>query len=198
MPKQTIYNQKKQIRIQRLTITRQKEALKNQGKKIKQLAYYDSLTNLPNRRMLKERFKQSSANALRYKKKLAVLFFDLDQFKLVNDNFGHDIGDLLLQETGRRLTSFLRKSDTVARIGGDEFVILLNDINKKEDAAIVTKKLLMYVRDPFMLNSHQIEVKASIGISIYPDDSQDLETLVKKADAAMRTAKKTSDSYKYY
>ena len=169
--------------------------------KIHYLAHYDVLTGLPNRFLYKEHLSHALSSAQRNGEMLAVLFIDLDDFKHVNDTFGHSVGDLLLQEVAARFGKTLRKSDvlarqgdkegstSIARFGGDEFIVLLSDIEGEGDAAKAADRLLDSLSDPFALGDHHISVGASIGISLYPQDGEDSETLTKNADAAMYRAK---------
>jgi diguanylate cyclase (GGDEF)-like protein/PAS domain S-box-containing protein len=156
---------------------------------IKQLAYHDPLTHLPNRTLLSDRFSLAEAHAFRYKHPLAVMVMDLDKFKDVNDSLGHGIGDKLLIEVGSRLASAVRKTDTVARLGGDEFVVLLAETNGEEDAMNVAQKIIDIVKEPLVLEKHELTITTSIGIALYPDDGHDFETLVKHADLAMYRVK---------
>jgi diguanylate cyclase (GGDEF)-like protein/PAS domain S-box-containing protein len=163
---------------------------KRQQDEIHRLAYYDPLTNLPNRRLLLERLHQSLIQARRYRRSLAVMFLDLDHFKEINDTLGHDIGDALLKAVAARLAGCIRGGDTVARQGGDEFVILLAEIAEPGDAAGVAEKLLRALRDPVPLAGHELRATVSIGISIYPvDGTDDAQELMRKADIAMYAAK---------
>ena len=157
-----------------------------------ELAYkatHDLLTGLPNRMLFKDRFSVAMAQAQRVHKKLAVVFLDLDRFKEVNDTLGHNVGDRLLCAVGNRLSEFLRKTDTVARIGGDEFLLLLAEIDRMEDATIIAQKVLESVQDPFVVNGHEIFITASIGIAFYPDDGNEVDTLMNRADKGMYSAK---------
>ncbi len=156
---------------------------------IKHLAYHDALTSLPNRLLFKDRLVVAISHALREKGKLGILFLDLDHFKVINDSLGHNVGDRLLQEVAKRIQSTLRESDTVARLGGDEFTVLLPDLENPEDAVRVAQKLLEVIRFPLHLEGHDFEITTSIGISIFPDDGVDAETLIKNADTAMYQAK---------
>ena len=153
------------------------------------LAQHDFLTDLPNRMLLNDRFTQAIALARRHGHRLGVLFLDLDQFKHVNDSLGHGIGDRLLQSVGRRLLTCVRSSDTVSRQGGDEFVVLLSEIEHAYDAATSAQKIIAALVAPHDVAHHQLHVSATIGISIYPDDGPDAETLIKCADTAMYYAK---------
>lgn len=156
---------------------------------IKQMAYHDALTGLPNRRLFSDRLKVAMAHAQRNQRRLAVMLFDLDHFKDVNDTLGHSMGDRLLQAVGERLTSLLRKEDTVARMGGDEFMVLLPEVAGGEGAAEVAQKILESIREPFVFDGHEIHVTTSIGIALYPDAGEDGDTLMKNADIAMYRAK---------
>jgi diguanylate cyclase (GGDEF)-like protein/PAS domain S-box-containing protein len=174
---------------------------KNAEKKVLQLAYYDNLTGLPNRVLLRDRLQQAQFRARRNNKQVAILFLDLDRFKDINDTLGHNIGDLLLQSVSDRLKKSLRKTDcvarekkgriksTVARIGGDEFTILLTDITNIHHVILIANRLQDIFKRPFMLGSHEVYISASIGISIFPTDSEDADTLMKFADIAMYHAK---------
>jgi diguanylate cyclase (GGDEF)-like protein len=153
------------------------------------LAYYDSLTALPNRGMFNKRLNQAISLARRDGKQLAVLFVDLDRFKNINDTLGHDAGDLLLQEVGKRLHACLRDSDVVARLGGDEFVVLLSTLRDAADVELVAGKILAATSKPFVVLGQEFRVTASIGASTYPKDGDDEQTLMKNADIAMYQAK---------
>lgn len=150
---------------------------------------HDALTGLPNRILLMDRIKQALAHDRRYGKYAAVMFIDLDQFKIINDSLGHDIGDLLLIEVTSRLLSCVRDEDTVARQGGDEFIILLPNISEPTHADIVAKSILSAVVAPYLIQGHDLRISASIGISIYPDDSENVNALLKMSDTAMYFAK---------
>lgn len=154
------------------------------------LAYYDALTDLPNRRLLMDRLGKAIPLANRQRRPLALMFIDLDRFKQVNDIFGHHVGDTLLVEVGRRFASCLRASDTVARTGGDEFIVLLPDIASPDDASAVAGKLLAILRDPIVCGEDAFDTSASIGIALLASDgSDDSAGLMKKADIAMYEAK---------
>ncbi|HUW51299.1 MAG TPA: EAL domain-containing protein [Sulfuricella sp.] len=163
---------------------------KNAEKQIYRLAYYDTLTSLPNRAMLYTHLKQALAEANRNQLHGAVLFIGLDRFKQVNDSLGHDAGDLLLKEVAQCLAGCVREEDVVARIGGDEFVVALFDITEREHAAIVAEKIIARLSQPIMVNGHELLMSASVGISVYPDNGDDAETLLKCADVAMHRAKR--------
>lgn len=160
------------------------------GERENRLAYFDALTSLPNRRLFFDRLNQALSRAQRYDEKVALLFIDLDGFKPVNDSLGHDMGDLLLQEVARRLEGCLRKSDTVARIGGDEFTCILPHIERTGDVNVVAQKIIRALNSPFDLKGHTIHISGSLGASLFPDDSADCEELISNADAAMYNAKK--------
>jgi diguanylate cyclase (GGDEF)-like protein len=152
-------------------------------------AEHDFLTGLPNRMLLNDRISQAIALATRHAKKIAVLFLDLDGFKHINDSLGHPIGDMLLQSIAERLVKCLRGSDSVSRQGGDEFVILLLEIDRAEDAAVTARRILQAVAQSHAIGQHVLHVTASIGISVYPTDGLDADTLIKNADTAMYQAK---------
>ena len=154
------------------------------------LAYTDALTSLPNRRLLDERLHTAIRQAERYNRSLAVMFLDLDNFKAVNDSLGHDAGDTLLVETAERLSHCVRRSDTVARTGGDEFVILLSEISVPEGAYEVAEKILASMRRPFMLSGQAFVTPPSIGIALYPEHAENAAMLINRADQAMYRAKR--------
>jgi diguanylate cyclase len=153
------------------------------------LAMVDPVTNLPNRNALNLRITQAVARAERINKGLAVLFLDLDNFKIINDTLGHDAGDELLHQVGLRLTNALRGADSVFRLGGDEFTVLIEDIVESADAALIGKNLISALQHPFSLKNRDVYVTTSIGISYYPEDARDFKTLLKNADTAMYHAK---------
>src|SRR5580658_9896870 len=152
-------------------------------------AHHDFLTGLPNRVLLNDRVSQAIAVAARHAKQVAVLFLDLDGFKHINDSLGHSIGDKLLQSIAKRLADCIRDSDSVSRQGGDEFVVLLLELEQPEDAAIAARRILQAVAQPYSIDQHDLHVTASIGVSVYPNDGLDAETLIKNADTAMYQAK---------
>jgi diguanylate cyclase (GGDEF)-like protein len=163
------------------------------------LAEHDSLTGLPNRLLLNDRLNHAIAAADHTKSLMAVLFLDLDGFKHINDSLGHSSGDKLLKSVAERLQDCVRTPDTVSRQGGDEFVVLLQDIRNAEDAAHTAGRLLKGVMEPHSVESREIHVTASIGISVFPDDGRNAETLIKNADAAMYRAKESSrHSYRFF
>jgi diguanylate cyclase (GGDEF)-like protein/PAS domain S-box-containing protein len=162
-------------------------------------AQHDFLTGLPNRMLLSDRLSQAIVLAPRHKKKVAVLFLDLDGFKHINDSLGHPTGDKLLQSIARRLVDCVRGSDTVSRQGGDEFVVLLSEMEQSEDAAITARRMLQAVAEAHSVDLHDLHVTTSIGVSVYPDDGQDAETLIKNADTAMYQAKENGrQSYQFF
>ncbi|MDD5176670.1 MAG: EAL domain-containing protein [Sterolibacterium sp.] len=158
-------------------------------KKLNYLAYYDVLTELPNRALFYDRLTQGVSLARRNQSLLAALFVDLDNFKTVNDTLGHIIGDTLLTQVSRRLSRCLRDTDTVGRLGGDEFGILLPEIGNSEAVAMVARKVIESCRQPYLIESHELNVSASIGIALFPDDAGDGEILIRNADIAMYRAK---------
>ena len=155
------------------------------------MAEHDFLTGLPNRALLSARLEQSIALAQRHGKRVALLFIDLDHFKHINDSLGHVIGDQLLQSVAQRLQAAVRLSDTVCRQGGDEFVVLLAEVDTARDAALTAEKLLKDTAEPYLIGTHRLHVTLSIGISVFPDDGKDVETVLSSADIAMYHAKKS-------
>lgn len=153
------------------------------------MAYYDSLTGLPNRTLFYDRFELAIAHARRDNGMLAVLFLDLDNFKTINDTLGHAVGDQLLQGVAGRLKGGLREGDTIARLGGDEFVLLLSGISSSKDASGVAEKVLSVFSAPFTFDGQELHITTSVGISLYPYDGEDSQTLLKNADAALYRAK---------
>jgi diguanylate cyclase (GGDEF)-like protein/PAS domain S-box-containing protein len=162
-------------------------------------AEHDFLTGLPNRMLVNDRVNQAIAFASRHGKKVAVLFLDLDGFKHINDSLGHPIGDKLLRSIAQRLVDCVRGSDTVSRQGGDEFVVLLSEVEQSVDAAITARRMLRAVAEAHSIDQHDLHVTTSIGLSIYPDDGLDAETLIKNADTAMYQAKENGrQSYQFF
>jgi diguanylate cyclase (GGDEF)-like protein/PAS domain S-box-containing protein len=153
------------------------------------LAEHDILTSLPNRGLLDDRLEQGIALAQRHSRRLAVLFIDLDHFKHINDSLGHLIGDQLLRAVALRITPCVRGSDTVSRQGGDEFIVLLSEISHAEDAALIADKIRLAVLEPYCIDNHLLQLTASIGVSVYPEDGADPESLIQCADTAMYHAK---------
>ncbi len=156
---------------------------------IRNLAYHDPLTGLPNRLLFRDRLRLAVAQAHRASQKLAVLFLDLDRFKVINDSLGHGLGDRVLQTVSARLQASVREGDTVARVGGDEFILILPGVQRPLQVARVAEKICEALKEPFVLEGHELFVTTSMGISVYPDDGEDAETLIKNADAAMYRAK---------
>lgn len=194
-----------------LAIVRDITERKTAEQQIIQLAYYDSLTGLPNRLLFKDRLGQSIASAQRYKKKVAIMFLDIDHFKHINDTLGHSMGDILLKSVADRLSKCIRRIDyvsrinteemesTVARMGGDEFTILLSNIDNIQDVSKVGQRILNEISQPFTIGAHDVYITASIGITIYPIDSEDADDLLKYADIAMYQAKdKGRNNYQFY
>jgi diguanylate cyclase (GGDEF)-like protein len=153
------------------------------------MAYFDALTDLPNRRYFNDRLDYVLSHAKRYNEKVALMLIDLDGFKPVNDSMGHDTGDQLLQAVAQRLRECLRKSDTVARIGGDEFTCILPHVQTQADIRVVAGKIIRALNRPFEIKGHKIQISGSIGASLFPDDSEAFDELLRKADAAMYHAK---------
>jgi diguanylate cyclase (GGDEF)-like protein len=176
-------------------ITKRKRA----EEKLAYMATHDALTDLPNRMLFNDRLVLALAHAHRNRQKLAVMLLDLDHFKDVNDTLGHSVGDRLLQAVGERLTSLLRRSDTIARMGGDEFMLILPEVSRVEGTAKVAEKILEAFRKPFVFDGHALQITTSIGIAIYPNDGEDADTLVKNADIAMyRVKARGRDNYQRY
>jgi diguanylate cyclase (GGDEF)-like protein len=166
---------------------------------IEHLAYYDGLTGLPNRELFIDRLTLALVQAHRDGKKLAVLFLDLDRFKHINDSLGHAVGDDLLRAMGRRVHEAVREGDTLARLGGDEFTLLLPGIHQAAESARIAQKLLEAVRVPFHIQGREVFVTTSIGVSVYPEDGQDAEALIRSADIAMYRAKEQGrDQFQLY
>ncbi|MEO5358974.1 MAG: EAL domain-containing protein [Nitrospirota bacterium] len=172
---------------------------KHAEERLKQLAHFDMLTGLPNRSLYEDRLRQTLLQAKRTDFNFAVMFLDLDKFKFVNDTLGHHMGDLLLKEVAARLRESVRESDTVARMGGDEFQILLAKITKPTDAANIAGKIVKAMNESFILDGQQCNIGVSIGISIYPDNGDNMEQLTKNADMAMYQVKEHGkNSFKFY
>ena len=185
--------------------------LRRAEEEIRLLAFYDSLTGLANRSLFLDRLEQTIAGAGRTGQKFALLFLDLDQFKLINDTLGHHIGDLLLKQVAARLKTNIRGSDTaaiggmdpldsvIARLGGDEFTVLLSNIKEPESAAKVAMRLIREIADTYRLEGHEVSMTTSIGISVFPEDGKESSMLLKNADSAMYHAKKNGrNSYQFY
>lgn len=163
------------------------------------MALYDSLTGLPNRSLFYDRLNLLLSLAKRNQYILAVLYMDLDRFKTVNDTLGHEIGDLVLAEAAQRMKSCTRSSDTVARMGGDEFIGICGRIAASADAAVVADKIIRILSEPFRVKGHECTIGASIGISLYPLDGDEVETLVSKADTALYRVKEVGrGGYRFF
>jgi len=176
-------------------ITRRKQT----EEEIQKMAYHDALTGLPNRKLFSDRLGIALAQARRDQKGIAAIILDLDNFKDVNDTFGHDVGDRLLQAAAERLSAALRKSDTVARLGGDEFVLILPDLKGTEDVDRVAQKIVDGFRNPFSIDTHQLIVTTSIGIAVYPRDGISEVLLLKHADIAMYQVKQAGrNGYRFF
>lgn len=172
---------------------------KKMEEEIRHLANHDALSGLPNRRLFLELIRLAVAQARRHGSRLAVFFLDLDRFKIINDTLGHEAGDELLREVSAGLKKMMRSSDTVARIGGDEFNLLIGDVLAPEDAAESARKIMEYFSRPFHVYDQQFNITASAGISIFPDDSEDIDTLLRYADIAMYHAKEQGrNNYQFY
>ena len=163
------------------------------------VAHHDFLTGLPNRMLLNDRIAQAIVSARRHHKQVAVLFLDLDGFKHINDSLGHSVGDKLLQSISKRLVECGRAADTISRQGGDEFIVLLSEVHHSEDAAVAASRMLAAVAEAHWVDNQELHVTTSIGVSVYPDDGLDAETLIKNADTAMYQAKENGrQSYQYF
>jgi diguanylate cyclase (GGDEF)-like protein len=171
-------------------IAQRDETLLERQERLHRLANFDTLTGLPNRRLFADRLEQALQRAGRSNEKLAVLFIDLDDFKLINDTHGHRVGDLLLHETAQRLEKETRAGDTLARMGGDEFTVFLQNIEEPDNALQIANKQLQNLLNPYLLEDKQLFISASIGIAFFPDHGTSAEVLIKSADTAMYQAKK--------
>jgi diguanylate cyclase (GGDEF)-like protein/PAS domain S-box-containing protein len=172
---------------------------KEREERVRHLAHHDALTDLPNRALLNDRIAQAVSLAERNRTQAAVMFLDLDRFKTVNDSLGHSVGDKLLREVSSRLKSCMRASDTVSRLGGDEFVILMPNVTDPEDVAVTAQKVLDAVARPYNIDDHELVSTPSVGISVYPGDGADVDTLLRNADAAMYHAKETGrNNYQFF
>jgi len=181
------------------SVSRDVSERKRFEQKLADMATHDSLTGLPNRTLLNDRITMGLALSRRSGTRLAVIMLDLDRFKTINDTMGHYVGDQLLKSVGERLSSVVRKSDTVARMGGDEFVLVLPQIAQPPDATRLAARILDIFREPFIFDNHQLKVTTSIGVAVYPDDGRDIEELLKNADTAMYWAKQQGrDAYRFY
>lgn len=173
--------------------------LRESRSRLYRLAHHDALTGLPNRLLFEDRLDQAILKARRNTTKLGILFMDLDRFKHINDTLGHDVGDELLVAVSKRLQNQCRQSDTVARIGGDEFVFILDNLRGKEGAEVVAKKILTALERPIKVSNHELQISTSIGIALYPDDSTDIDGVIKLADIALYRAKEAGrNQYRLY
>ena len=174
-------------------------SLQATNQQLRAAALHDTLTGLPNRVLLEERLVQAERRAQRSQKPFAVMYVDLDRFKPVNDMFGHQVGDLILKAVAQRLEMCLRREDTVARMGGDEFVVVLTELARAQDAALVGEKILKELARPIPVEQHRVEIGCSIGISVFPDDAHDGKTLMGHADVAMYHAKQNGrNQYSFF
>ena len=162
---------------------------KQQEMFIRYQAFHDALTGLPNRLLLLDRMSKTIVRASRNCSKFGILFIDLDNFKTINDTLGHDYGDLLLQHTAKRLVKLVRNTDTVSRLGGDEFLIMIDDMSQENHPAILAERIINAFKDPFIIKDQIFHVGTSIGIALYPDDGVEAGVLIRNADTAMYRAK---------
>jgi len=176
-------------------ITREINDLKENEINLQYLATHDPLTGLPNRYLMNDRLEQILTRSKRSKLIFSIFYIDLNDFKKVNDSYGHEVGDLLLQQVAKRLKDCVRLTDTVARLGGDEFLIIFAGLTRSEDVTHVADKVHACFLKSFLLGDHQVKVKASIGISLFPDHGEDQENLIKAADYAMYLARKRARRY---
>lgn len=163
--------------------------------RIQYLAHHDYLTNLPNRLLLVEHATQALTLARRYKRRMAIFYIDLDRFKPINDQYGHNVGDVILKTVAQRLLSIVRESDTVCRQGGDEFVILLPEFMDTDSLEILAIKLRDEIQKPSMANGYQLTISASIGIATYPDNGDTVDAIIQSADTAMYSAKADKEKH---
>lgn len=175
------------------------EELRESRSRLYRLAHHDPLTGLPNRLLFKDRFEQAVFKARRTGNRVAILFLDLDKFKIINDTLGHDVGDGLLIEMASRFQAQCRQSDTVARMGGDEFIFILDNIGESGNAEIVAGKIMDAAARPVQINGHDLQISTSIGIALYPDDAEDIDGVIKCADTALYQAKEGGrNGYRLY
>ena len=173
-----------------LWVTEDVSQRKDMDARVRFLAHHDLLTGLPNRTLFQDRLQQAIVSAKRLQSRIALLFIDLDRFKSINDSFGHRAGDMLLQTVAARLRSCVRETDTVCRHSGDEYLIVLSALHDPSEAALVASKVVQTFDQPFRLESQELSISASVGISVYPDDGQTMEDLIRNADAAMYLSKR--------
>ena len=175
------------------------EHRKQAERRIRHLAYHDALTDLPNRTLLEDRLAAALAQAHRKSRMLALLYLDLDRFKRVNDTIGHTLGDRVLQSVAERLSAIVREADTVARVGGDEFTILLPEVSRVQDAVDVANRVLEGLKEPLTIEGRDLHTTISMGVAIYPSDAEEAETLLRNAAVAMyRTKERGGDNYQLY
>jgi diguanylate cyclase (GGDEF)-like protein len=179
-------------------LTRKLLTSNTRRKEIGRLAFHDVLTGLPNRMLFNDRLKQVLAQAARHSRGVAVMFIDLDGFKLVNDTYGHDVGDAVLRNVAQRLQASMRAEDTVSRHGGDEFLCIMMEANDERDIAKVAGKMINVIATPTEVGDLKLIVKPSIGIAVYPKDGETAKVLVTKADTAMYRAKRTRKGYVFF
>ena len=185
-----------EVGLYRAKLESEREAL---IKELASSAAHDDLTGLPNKTLLCDRFDIALAHAQRKNTRLAIMSLDLDRFKTVNDTLGHSVGDKLLISVASRLTRMVRKGDTVSRIGGDEFVLLLWEVDHKDNAIKIAQKLLDNFRQPFIIDEHRLNITVSIGVALYPEDGKDLEVLLKNSDDSLYRAKEDGrDSFRLH
>lgn len=172
---------------------------KDNEKTIQRLAFYDPLTDLPNRILFKERLEQAKFRAKRDDSIFAIMYLDLDRFKNINDSLGHPVGDKLLIEIGKRLKSCLREEDTVSRLGGDEFAVIVTELNRLESAGEIAQKIIFAIASPMTLDGNELFITTSVGISTFPNDSEEVDELIKNADKALYQAKDAGrNNYEYF
>ena len=171
---------------------------KSSENQLLQLAHYDQITNLPNRVLFLDRFHQVLTNAHRHNQPVTLMYLDLDRFKEVNDTLGHDMGDILLKEVAERLMKCVRADDIVARMGGDEFTVILNNVNHQINTERITQSILDKLTEPFNLGGEVVYISASIGISVYPANGTEVDALLKNADQAMYFAKQSGRNRYHY
>ncbi|MGH8767381.1 MAG: putative bifunctional diguanylate cyclase/phosphodiesterase [Burkholderiales bacterium] len=182
-----------------LWVTEDVSQRKDMDARLRFLAHHDLLTGLPNRTLFQDRMQQALASAKRMETRVALLFIDLDRFKNVNDSFGHRAGDILLQTVAARLRGCVRETDTACRHAGDEYLIVLSALREPAEAALVAAKVLAIFEEPFLLEAQEIQMSASVGISVYPDDGQTMEDLIRNADAAMYYSKRSGrNRYEFF
>ncbi|MDT8902039.1 diguanylate cyclase domain-containing protein [Anaeroselena agilis] len=178
------------LKIRNAEIEESRERIRQSEAKYKNLALYDSITGLPSRILFQERLARALLHAKKTEASVALLFIDIDHFKAVNDRGGHESGDAVLRETGKRIVACLREEDTAARFGGDEFVVLLEDLHDRQSAMKTGERVMAAMAVPFEVNGEAFAVSISIGISLYPCDGEDIDSLLKSADAAMYGVKR--------